>query len=1012
MQKEQFQNGKRLLLIVDDEPINRELLGEVLREEYELLQAADGLEALRLAEKHRHALSLVLLDLLMPGMSGLEFLRRIQEDPILCQIPVIVLTADQDAEVESLSLGASDFIPKPYPRADVILARIRRTIELHEDRQIIQSTERDPLTNLYNREYFYRYAERLDRRQTVEMDAIVVDVNHFHMINERFGNLQGDEILRRIGGKLQELAGEGSIACRREADTFLLYCPHGREPQLLLDSLEHAANETGAHVRLRMGVYACVDRQLNIEQRFDRAKSAADQVRNSFARAVGVYDDAMHERELYAEQLIEDFRQALAERQFQVWYQPKFNIRPEVPVLASAEALVRWQHPTLGMINPGVFIPLFEENGLIQTLDQYIWQEAAAQIRDWKARYGFTVPVSVNVSRIDMFDRDLVGIFRRILEDNGLAPHEFLLEITESAYTENSGQIIDMVNQLRSQGFRIEMDDFGTGYSSLNMISELPIDALKLDMQFIRSAFQGRRDTRMLEIVLDIAEYLEVPVIAEGVETEEQLNALKAMGCDMAQGYYFSRPLPPAEFERFFAERLSGDALPESFGKQRRSDRFGKITNALTCGFERVYDVNTDSGRYVEYSSGGRYEDLKIRRSGADFFRDAEQNVQQMVYLPDQERVLAGVEKQTLLDRLADSRSFSMTYRQMIDGVPTYYSLMAVRASTHDEHHVVIGVSNVDDQLRNILEEETEPSFQSLSRALSRDMESIYYVDTDTEQYQVFVTDGAYGNLQLHRTGTEFFEETKMNIPRVVFEDDRERITAALDRGALLAALEERSAVSMDYRLMIEGRPTYYRLKAIRAEQDKCRHIIIGISNIDGQVAEEQRKEAQQAEALRQAREVAYRDALTGVKSKYAFMESEGLWNERARQGEITELAVVCCDLNGLKQINDTQGHLAGDRYLKKACTIICEIFKHSPVFRIGGDEFAVILGEADFPNRAALLRSLRDHSEQANREGGVVVASGMAEWRPGEDTGLTTLFERADAAMYENKRKLKEALA
>lgn len=264
-----------------------------------------------------------------------------------------------------------------------------------------------------------------------------------------------------------------------------------------------------------------------------------------------LYDNALHESELYAERLIEDFHIALSERQFLVYYQPKFDIRPENPILASAEALVRWKHPQFGMISPGVFIPLLEENGLIQKLDHYVWCEAASQIRAWKTKYGISVPVSVNVSRIDMYDPNLVGIFKDILEQYKLAPDELLLEITESAYTQDSMQIIDTVNQLRQLGFSIEMDDFGTGYSSLNMISRLPIDALKLDMQFIREAFNNGGDTGMIEVIIGIADYLKVPVIAEGVETEEQLKALKAIGCDIVQGYYFSKPVPSDEYEVF-----------------------------------------------------------------------------------------------------------------------------------------------------------------------------------------------------------------------------------------------------------------------------------------------------------------------------------------------------------------------------------------------------------------------------------------------------------------------------
>jgi EAL domain-containing protein (putative c-di-GMP-specific phosphodiesterase class I) len=283
-------------------------------------------------------------------------------------------------------------------------------------------------------------------------------------------------------------------------------------------------------------------------------------VRNSFAKAVGYYDEALHKKELYEEQLIEEFSGAIEESQFKVFFQPKFDIRPEQPILSSAEALVRWVHPQLGMISPGVFIPLFEKNGLVRTLDHYVWRKTAESIREWKERYGTVPPVSVNVSRVDMYDPDLIEAFRDILSEHALTPDELLLEITESAYTENSGQIVETVKELRDLGFRIEMDDFGTGYSSLNMISSLPIDVLKMDMQFIRSAFGQNKETWLLEVIISIAKYLNVPVVAEGVETKEQLDTLREMGCDFVQGYYFSKPVPAEEYEVFLREYNSSGA--------------------------------------------------------------------------------------------------------------------------------------------------------------------------------------------------------------------------------------------------------------------------------------------------------------------------------------------------------------------------------------------------------------------------------------------------------------------
>ena len=274
--------------------------------------------------------------------------------------------------------------------------------------------------------------------------------------------------------------------------------------------------------------------------------------------------------------MIEDFPKAIEEHQFQVYYQPKFDIRPNTPVLFGAEALIRWIHPKHGMISPGVFIPLFEENGLIQQLDTYVWRETARQVRAWKDEFEYSVPVSVNVSRVDMFDQNLPLVLEDILREYRITSEDLRLEVTESAYSQDSVQIIFAVERLRALGFKVEMDDFGSGYSSLNMVSSLPIDALKLDMQFIRNAFKPGGNVHLLEIIIDIAAYLAVPVIAEGVETEAQLDVLKEIGCDIVQGYFFSKPVPARDFEPFILQRKEADkAFEYGYELQRKIDELG-----------------------------------------------------------------------------------------------------------------------------------------------------------------------------------------------------------------------------------------------------------------------------------------------------------------------------------------------------------------------------------------------------------------------------------------------------
>jgi diguanylate cyclase (GGDEF)-like protein len=554
-------DGKRQILVVDDEQINREILGFMLQDEYDVLYAADGEEALDMIRSHVHTLSLVLLDLMMPKLDGFHLMDILRSDDELKHIPYIVLTSEKSAEVNSLKNGASDFIAKPFDQPEVIQARIQRTIELAEDKDIIQSTERDPLTSLFNREFFYRYVEQYDlHHPDADMDALSLDINHFHMINELYGWDFGDEVLSNIGNKVRELMAErGGIAGRIDADMFLVYFPSGADYEKLQEELckDLLAGKKSNKVKLRLGVYPNVDRTVKIERRFDRAKQAADTIRDSYTRFVAYYDASLLQKELRNERLIESLDTAIAERQFKIYYQPKYDITEEEPRLRSAEALIRWQHPEFGMVSPGVFIPLFEEKGLIQKVDRFVWEEAARQMAAWRDKYGIEIPVSVNVSRIDVYAPDFIDNFKALVTRYGLRPENYFLEITESAYTEDSEQLLGVVEKVREEGFPVEMDDFGSGYSSLNMISTLPIDALKMDMNFIRNMrTRGSKNNRIIELMIDIAHYLGVPVVAEGVETQEQVELLRHMGCNIVQGYYFSKPVTPEEFETFIEKRL------------------------------------------------------------------------------------------------------------------------------------------------------------------------------------------------------------------------------------------------------------------------------------------------------------------------------------------------------------------------------------------------------------------------------------------------------------------------
>ena len=553
--------ARQNVMVIEDDPKCQEIFQNVLEESYNITVVGNTQEALLLLMDSHTTYSLILLELDLPDNACIDFLKQRNAKSFLNNIPVIVITGE-GTDSGCYRLGADEFIRKPLNTPDIILARCERTISLYENKNLVSQTERDKLSGLYTIDYFFEYLKQIiPLDMGSDRDAVVIDIEHFRLINEIYGRGVGDQVLADIGSYLQQiLTTLNAIACRAGGDVFFVYCIHQdnyQDPQTALQEILARYIKVN-NIRVRMGVWQHVDRSvIDPESWFDRAKSAADRISGNYANSVAIYNSGLHTKHLREERLIRDIYEAIEHKDLKVYYQPKYAIQGDKPHLRSAEALIRWIHPTLGFINPGDFIPLFESNGLIQMVDYYVWKEAAAQIRRWKDEYDFTVPVSVNVSRIDIYDPDLENKFCNILKENNLSPSEYMIEITESAYAENAQGLIEVLDSMRKKGFKIEMDDFGTGYSSLGMLTEIPIDILKIDMSFVRSMEKHEKNKRMVELIIDIAKFLKVPCVAEGVETESQLLTLKKMGCDVIQGYFFSKPVAPEDFVKFIEKEKS-----------------------------------------------------------------------------------------------------------------------------------------------------------------------------------------------------------------------------------------------------------------------------------------------------------------------------------------------------------------------------------------------------------------------------------------------------------------------
>ncbi|MBP5271205.1 MAG: EAL domain-containing protein, partial [Clostridia bacterium] len=462
----------------------------------------------------------------------------------------------QDAKLTFIDFIAENFIAVSAIVLVVILVvlfLLMRSLRSEKKaKNLISATETDDLTGLYNRNYFFEYANRMYREHPdTQRDAIVVNIEQFHSINALNGWEFGDRVLRALGKEIQAVAQDtGGIGGRFGADRFDIYCLHTNDYMSIFNRLQNKMIDLApnASIRLRMGVMPWQDDLAPIYL-FDRARTACSMARGHYINHLIVFDEKVRRQELFDQRLLNDLHRALNNYEFEIYYQPQYDISTDTPRFISAEALIRWQHPELGMIAPNDFIPLFERYGKIGEVDKYVWAQAARQIARWRAQFGVTVPVSVNLSRVDVFDPSLDGTLSDIIRENGLDPSVLKLEITESAYTENADQVTRVAANLRKAGFTVEMDDFGIGYSSLNMLSSMPIDVLKMDKDFIAKIEKSEKDVQMVTFILSLAKNLNIDVVAEGVETEAQLKILKGLGCTLVQGYYFSRPLYFAEFE-------------------------------------------------------------------------------------------------------------------------------------------------------------------------------------------------------------------------------------------------------------------------------------------------------------------------------------------------------------------------------------------------------------------------------------------------------------------------------
>ena len=440
---------------------------------------------------------------------------------------------------------------------DVTESRENELLIEQKNEELRYLLDHDALTGLYNRSTFCRKtADFLRQNPEGTYNMVQFDIERFKVINELYGNFMGDRILLLIAEGLQKCLKSKGTYGRLEADHFAVCLPAGTEElQQVRDQMEKslASVKIEQKINLYYGVYTIEDRGMSVDLMCDRANLALRTVKGNSNRAYAVYNDELHQVVLSEQQLTNPMEEALLQRQFEVYYQPVVDLNTGDVV--SAEALVRWNHPEKGMVSPGFFIPFFEHNGFIIKLDAYIREEVCRNMMELRRRGLRNIPVSVNVSRLEFYDPNLCRSIIDLTERYRLEPQMMRLEITESAYTDNPQQLLAAMKELQNYGFQVLMDDFGSGYSSLNMLKDVPVDILKMDMKFLEDQGISGRGPEILASLVRMAKKLGMRTIAEGIETKEQGDFLRSVGCEYGQGYYYARPMPADSFTSLLMAR-------------------------------------------------------------------------------------------------------------------------------------------------------------------------------------------------------------------------------------------------------------------------------------------------------------------------------------------------------------------------------------------------------------------------------------------------------------------------
>ncbi|MFE4107668.1 GGDEF/EAL domain-containing response regulator [Almyronema epifaneia] len=569
------------ILIVDDNPDNLRLLSEVLTHEgYEVRKATSGSMAIKSVQTLLP--DLILLDILMPEMSGYEVCQQLKTNPVTAAAPIIFLSALNDPfdKVKAFNVGAADYIAKPFQFEEVI-ARVRHQLALravnHEleslnvaleervqertqqlelaNAQLLELAFQDKLTGLPNRTLFVqRLEKKLFKSQASEnydFAVLFIDCDRFKTINDALGHDAGDQLLKDVAERIKQLMPKRDVLSRFGEDEFALLLVDIASQQAVLQLADKilaafaqpfSVRERDIFLSISMGIVLGDVHHTQPEHLLRDVNKALHQAKLSGQGRYQLFETSSRDESLQSLNLETDLRTAIEQQAIAVLYQPIINLQNGQ--IAGLEALAHWHHPTQGAIQPGVFISLAEETGLISEIDFLVMKQAAQQLQAWQKQQlvDADLSVSLNISPKHLAQNTLLRQVDYILEETKLSPQNLRVEITESSIVFDTEFSISMLQVLQERGLKLSLDDFGRSYSSLSALQRLPVNFLKIDQSFVQGLENQPLDDSIAALIVNIARTMHMEVIAEGIETSHQLTLVRELGCKLGQGYFFSKP--------------------------------------------------------------------------------------------------------------------------------------------------------------------------------------------------------------------------------------------------------------------------------------------------------------------------------------------------------------------------------------------------------------------------------------------------------------------------------------